>query len=125
MREAAPHWHAAREGRLVLPYCAACGSWTWPPRATCGTCDRVPEWRACRGTGEIVTYSVVRRAVDPALRDSVPYCVALVRLDEGVRLFTNVVDVAPEAIRTGMRVRCRFEPTTNDAAWVVVFGPEG
>ena len=73
----------------------------------------------------MAAWSVVRRAVDPALKDDVPYVVAMVALEEGVRLFTNIVGIHADSIRAGMRVRCRFEPTTDERAWVPVFGPEG
>ena len=123
MNEAAPHWRAAKAGVLSLPRCASCARYSWPPRAACGECGGVLEWAACRGTGTIVTYSVVRRAVDPGLKDDVPYVVAIVELDEGPRLFANIVDADPEALRAGLAVTCRFEPTLDPDAWVPVFSP--
>jgi uncharacterized OB-fold protein len=125
MREAAPMWRAAREQRLVMPRCAGCATYAWPPRPVCATCGGVLEWVECSGRARIVTFSVVQRAVDPELKDSVPYVVAIVALDEGVRLFTNIVDTDPATLRVGQRVRCRFEPTDDPEAWVPVFTPEG
>lgn len=123
MNEAAPHWRAAKAGVLSLPRCARCARFAWPPRPVCGECGGAIEWVACRGTGKIVTYSVIRRAVDPALKGAVPYVVAIVELDEGGRLFTNIVDADPEALRAGLAVTCRFEPTLDPDAWVPVFSP--
>ena len=123
MNEAAPHWCAAKAGVLSLPRCAQCLRFAWPPRAACPHCGNVLEWVTCRGTGTVVTYSIVRRAVDPALKDAVPYVVAIVELDEGVRLFTNIVDADPGALRAGIAVTCRFEPTLDADAWVAVFSP--
>jgi uncharacterized OB-fold protein len=125
LREAALHWRKAREGVLVIPYCGACSRFVWPVPAACPGCGGALEWRDCRGTGEVVTYSIVRRAVDPTLKEEVPYVVAIVELDEGVRLFTNVVDVDTRALRAGLRVKCCFEPTIDDDAWVPVFTAEG
>lgn len=124
MNEAAPLWQNAREGVLVIPYCAACDRFAWPPRARCMHCAGTMSWKKATGAGIVVTWSVIRRAADPALKDEVPYVIALVELDEGVRLFTNLVDVSAGAIQAGLRVRCRFEPSTDDAAWVPVFAPE-
>lgn len=125
LREAAPHWLGARDRKLLLPYCPACGRYLWPAPAACRGCGGTLEWRECSGKGEIVTYSVVRRAADPALKDDEPYVVAIVALDEGVRMFTNIVDAVPDALRAGLRVHCRFEPTVDAEAWVPVFSPRG
>ena len=121
---AAEHWKAAAQGRLALPRCTGCGRFQWPPRARCLACRAPLAWHEASGRGTIATYSIVRRAVNEALAADVPYAVALVALDEGVRLFTNVVGVAPDALRTGMRVRCRFEPTLDPALSVPVFEPD-
>jgi uncharacterized protein len=59
--------------------------------------------------------------VHPALKDAAPYIVGFVELDEGVRLFTNIVNASPEAVRAGMRVQCRFEETLEPAVHVPVF----
>ena len=123
MNEGAPHWQAAKDGRLSVPHCTGCAKFAWPPRDRCSDCGGSLDWVDCAGTGSLVTWSVVRRAVDPALKDAVPYVVAIVDIDEGVRLFTNIVDADVASLRAGMRVACRFEPTVDDAAWVPVFAP--
>ena len=124
MNEGAPHWRAAREGRLELPWCGACGRPQWAPGPACRICGGELVWRACSGGGRIASFSVVRRAVDPDLKDEVPYVVAFVDVDEGVRLFTNIVGADPAALAVGQRVRCRFEPTTDAEAAVAVFAPD-
>jgi uncharacterized OB-fold protein len=67
---------------------------------------------------------VVRRAVNPELADEAPYVIAFVELDEGARIFTNIVDIGAAEVATGMRVRCRFEPALDPAVRVPVFAPE-
>jgi uncharacterized OB-fold protein len=71
-----------------------------------------------------VSFSIVRRAVNPELEDDAPYVIAFVELDEDVRIFGNIVDVEPEAVKSGMRVRCRFEAALDAAVRVPVFAPE-
>jgi uncharacterized OB-fold protein len=115
------HWEAAGNGKLLLPYCERCAAFRWPMRAACPKCDQPLGWREARGTGTIAAYSVVRRAAAPELKDAVPYIVAFVELDEGVRLFTNIVDAHAQEIRSGLRVECRFEPSTDAALGVPVF----
>ena len=117
----AEYWKAAGEGRLALPYCAACAAYQWPVRAACTKCGAGLSWREASGRGNIASWSVVHRAVHPGLKDSAPYIVAFVELDEHVRLFTNIVDAAPEALREGARVCARFEPALDAEIHVPVF----
>ena len=117
----AAHWKAAGEERLALPYCELCARFHWPVRAKCPHCSARPTWRNASGAGRIASFSIVRRAVNPELKNEAPYVVAYVELDEGVRLFTNIVDVDPEAVRTGLGVRCRFEAALDPAIRVPVF----
>src|SRR5690606_40548155 len=116
-----PHWQAAGELRLALPYCARCKRFQWPVRARCTHCLGALEWRQASGRGRIAAFSIVRRAVNRELEADAPYAVAFVALDEGVRLFTNLVGSPPQALRVGLRVRCRFEPALDPAVRVPVF----
>jgi uncharacterized OB-fold protein len=123
----AAHFQAAKEGRLLLPYCVACSKFHWPLRAACPHCgkdmDAAAGWREAKGTGSIASHSTVVRAVNPELKDDAPYVIAFVDLDEGVRLFTNIVDAKPEELRCGLRVQCRFEASMDPELWVPVFAP--
>jgi uncharacterized OB-fold protein len=120
----APHWQAAREARLALPYCESCVRFHWPVRARCPECRGAVTWRNACGLGRIATFSIVRRAVNPELADDAPYAVAFVDLDEGVRIFANIVEVQADALRIGMRVCCRFECALDAAVQVPVFVPD-
>ena len=117
----AEFWKAAGEDRLALPYCTACAAYQWPVRAGCARCGAPLAWRDASGRGTLVTWSIVNRAVNPDLKDAAPYVVAFVELDEGVRLFTNIVDAEPAALRAGLRVRARFEAALDEATRVPVF----
>lgn len=121
-REATPHWHAARAGRLAMPFCD-CGHANWPAADLCPGCGAPPQWRDCAGTGTIVTFSIVRRPVQPEWQTEAPYVVALVALDEGPRLLTNIVDCDPETVAIGQRVTARFVETTDPELGLVVFRP--
>jgi uncharacterized OB-fold protein len=117
----AEYWKAAAEGRLALPYCAACVQFHWPVRAACPACGAAFSWRDASGRGAISSWSVVHRAVNPELKDAAPYIVAFVELDEGVRLFTNIVDARPDSMRAGLRVHVRFEAALDAALQIPVF----
>jgi len=108
--ESRPFWDAAREGRLVAPFCGTCGHYFFYPRARCPVCwNGGWEWRPCSGRGEIYSFTIVRRSPFPAFEAEGPYVVALVQLAEGVRLMGNIVGAEPEQIRIGQPVAVRFE----------------
>ena len=62
--------------------------------------------------------------MNPELAEDAPYVIAFVELDEGVRMFTNVVGLAADAVAVGMRVRSRFEASLDGAVRVPVFEPD-
>jgi uncharacterized protein len=120
-REATPHWKAARQGRLLLPFCTTHHHFCWPPARRCPACHSPVEWKESGGAGVVETFSIVRRAVQPEWKDKEPYVVAFVRLDDGGRLFSNIVDCAPETVRCGARVTCSFVETTDPELGLPVF----
>lgn len=122
-REATPHWKAAARGRLVMPFCADCGRSAWPPSRSCKACGSALVWKECSGEGAVASYSVVRRAVQPEWKEAAPYVVAIIELDEGPMLLSNVVDCEPARLHCGMRVQCRFVETTDPEIRLPVFFP--
>jgi hypothetical protein len=98
-------WDAAAQGKLVIKSCRACGQAHYYPRALCPFClSDQTEWKDCRGTGTIYSYSVMRRA-------EAPYAIAYVTLDEGPTMMTNLVDCDFDALRIGQKVKVVFTPT--------------
>lgn len=83
---------ALLEGRLLLQRCA-CGELRLPPRAACPKCLATDwTWHAAEGSGRLYSWVVYHVAFHPDFRERLPYNVALVELDEGPRLITNIVD---------------------------------
>ncbi|HVN50194.1 MAG TPA: OB-fold domain-containing protein [Acidimicrobiales bacterium] len=121
-----PFWEATRQRRLMLPWCTACDRPFWYPREVCPRClGSAIEWRAASGRGEVYAHTVEHKPVMlKAVFGDEPYCVALVELDEGVRLMSNIVDVDPLAVEVGMRVSARWEPM-SDGRHLLLFAPEG
>jgi uncharacterized protein len=105
--ETQPFWKAAREGRFLVPVCAACGKAHWYPRAICPFCasDKV-EWRQGSGRGTIYTFSVMRRV-------SEPYAIAHVTLAEGPTMLTNIVDCDFDQLSIGQAVAVVFKDSEN------------
>jgi len=98
-------WDAAKEGKLLIKHCRACGELHYYPRALCPFCfsDKT-ELQQASGNGTIYTYSVMRRA-------PIPYAIAYVTLAEGPTIMTNIVDCDLDRIRVGQAVRLVFKPS--------------
>jgi uncharacterized OB-fold protein len=111
----APYWQAAREGRLVVQRCPACGHRQLYPRCLCTQCasERL-EWMDASGRGRVKSFTVIRRAVSAAYEPELPYVVALIELAEGPTMMSNIVACAPEAVRIGAPVRVRFDAWSPD-----------
>ena len=111
-----PYWNAARESRLVIRQCKACGELHFMPRHLCPTCwsDQL-EWVDAKGTGSIHSLTIVRRASDPAFATRVPYVVALIELDEGPRMMANILGEDALSAAIGDRVQVIFEARGDQA----------
>lgn len=122
----APYWEAASRGRLSAPWCEPCADWVFPPRPRCPRCGGAEMgWRTPATTGKVVTFSVVHQAAFEAFRADAPYVVAIVAIDGGPQLMTNLVEVSDlDAVAVGQRVELTFE-ARGDGAQVPQFRPVG
>ena len=119
----APYWEAAREERLVLPRCVDCGRHHFYPRSLCPHCGSAKiTWVPASGHGEIYSFTIIHRAPSPAFAADIPYAVALVALEEGPHLMTNIIDCAPDVLRIGMTVSVAFRQV-DEAVTLPVFKP--
>jgi uncharacterized OB-fold protein len=108
--DSAPFWEAARERKLRLQQCGSCQAVVYYPRAVCHHCHGTDlRWRDMSGLGRIYSFTVSRRAPSPEFEARVPYVVALVELDEGARMLTNVHTDDVDSVRCDQRVRVTFE----------------
>lgn len=105
----AEFWAAAREGRLLVRHCDSCGKPHWYPRTLCPFCMGETHWKQASGNGTIYSYSVTRRA------GPTPFCIAYVKLEEGVTMMTQIVDCDLDSVRIGQKVQLRFAPSDNGA----------
>jgi uncharacterized protein len=114
-------WDAADERRLVGQRCSSCGRLRHPPRPMCPHCGSLAfEIMDLTGHGTVYSYAVLHHPQHPAF--DYPVLAAMVDLDEGVRLVTNLVGVEPEAVRIGMEVQVEFAPAAAEHH-VPVFRP--
>jgi len=113
--ESAPYWSALKENRLILKHCRDCGRHHFYPRALCPHCHSdALEWSDARGTGSIYSFTVARRPAGPAFKADAPYVVAVIDLDEGARMMTNIVTDDVDAVRIGQRVAVQFDAVTDE-----------
>jgi uncharacterized OB-fold protein len=111
-----PYWNAARERRLLIRKCSACGALHFMPRYLCPSCwsDKL-EWVQSRGHGVVHSFTVIRRAPAPAFAALVPYVIALIELDEGPRMMANVVGEGALEVHIGDSVDVTFEDRGDGA----------
>lgn len=121
----ARYWDAARRHELVIQRCRRCDRHVFHPRSTCPHCGAVElAWEQVSGRGTIYTFTVARRPPHPRFADRVPLVVAIVELDEGPRLTTNIVGCPPDTVRIGMDVEVHFEDLNDEHATALpVFRP--
>ena len=113
-------WQGGESGRLMIHRCSTCRRFFHPPAPICPSCgslDVAPQ--ATSGRGRIATYTINRQAWKPEL--AAPYVVAIVELDDqpGLRLLSNVVELAPDQVRIGMPVHVTFEQ--HEDVWLPLF----
>jgi uncharacterized protein len=142
--ESAPFWEATREGRLLVQWCTRCDRGIFFPRAFCPFCgaagdasgsggasdaDRTDgplEWREASGRATVYAAVVEYRpeAAGASFAEGAPFCIALVDLEEGVRMMTNIVGCPPADVHSGMAVVVSWEPL-SDGRQLALFRPAG
>lgn len=119
--DSAVFWEAVAEQRLVAQRCAECGRLRHPPRPMCPHCHSLSiEVVELSGLGTLYSYSVLHHPQHPAF--DYPVLAALVDLDEGVRLVSNLAGLEPDAIRIGMPLEVDFE-AQDGGTYLPVFRP--
>ncbi|WP_118913854.1 Zn-ribbon domain-containing OB-fold protein [Mycobacterium shigaense] len=108
-----PFWRGCAEEELRYQRCASCDEANFPPTEHCRQCLSLDlRWTTGGGFGEIYSWTVVYRPVSPEFAP--PYAPAIITLDEGYQMLSNVVGVTPEDLAVGMRVRVRFHAVGPD-----------
>ena len=125
--ETKPYWDATREGKLLVKECRSCGNAFFYPRNHCPNCwSTDTAWRESSGRGTVYTFTVVYQNDLPPFRDRVPYVVAVVELEEGVRMTSNVEGISPEDVRCGLPVVVGFREekrSEEESVAIPVFRP--
>lgn len=108
-------WSTCRDGRFEFQSCDKCDHAQFPPRLACTSCHSSDlTWRQSKGHGTVYSFTVVHRAPLDAFKVDVPYVIAIVALEEGIRAMMNVRGADPANVSIGMPVELFFEPTEAD-----------
>ncbi|MHB1911239.1 MAG: Zn-ribbon domain-containing OB-fold protein [Acidimicrobiales bacterium] len=118
-----PFWEATRERRLLVQWCENCDAGIYYPRWACPSClGEALSWRPASGRASLYTFNVLHPGANPMMADLGLICAALVDLEEGVRMVSNLVGCDPGELEVGMAVTLDWEPL-SDGRHLPVFRP--
>ena len=104
-------------GELRFQRCTDCATWRHPPRARCASCgSEQSEWALASGRGQVYSWTITHRAIDPGFADELPYAVLVVEMDEGPRLIGNLRGLVPAELVLGMPMEVVFEKVSDTVA---------
>ena len=108
-------WTGCKEHELRFQKCRACGHVRWPASMICPKCtSQETQWIVAKGKGKVYTFVVYHVAYHPAFEKDIPYVVAVVELEEGPRLLTNIVGCRPDEVACEMPVEVIWEDITEE-----------
>lgn len=111
-----PYWDSVKAHAMQLQKCSDCGKFVFYPRAVCPHCfSRDLKWTPVSGKGKIYGFTISHQKVIQSFASEVPYVIALVELEEGARMMTNLVGVEPDStqIKVGMDVIVQYDDVTE------------
>ena len=111
----APYWEYCRNHELRMQKCTDCGHIRFPASIVCPKCNSMEaEWTQLSGRGKVYSYVIYHMAYHPSYKDDIPYTVAIIQLNEGPRMESNITDCKGEDIQIDMPVELYFDDVTDD-----------
>lgn len=108
-------WKGAKQRRLLIQECKACGVKIFYPRKYCPECwSSDLGWFEARGKAKVFAHTITMSGVEEKFVEDLPYVLAMVDLEEGIRMMTRIVECKPEEVRIGMDVEVVFEDVTDE-----------
>ncbi len=105
-----PYWEGINQGKFLFQRCETCGKPQFYSRSLCSHCQSSKlHWEEACGRARVASYTVVHRAPIRAFSGDTPYVLALIDLEEGIRLMCNVINCDAEAVSIGMPVTIVFQ----------------
>ena len=125
--EARPYWDGLKQGKLMLPKCGDCGHTFFYPRVVCPRChSRAITWIQATGKGRLHSFGIAHQSFNRAFKVKPPFVLAMIELEEGPHMVSNLVNVAPDPqhVKCDMPVEVVFEKLTDDVT-IPLFQPAG
>ncbi len=95
--EAKPYWEGLKQEKLMLPKCKDCGKAHFYPRILCPHChSRNLTWVEASGRGKLYAFEILHRSFNPAVKTPLPYVLAMIELEEGPRMLSNLINIKPD-----------------------------
>jgi len=112
-----PFFEGANRHELMLQRCTICGAYLYPVKLRCDLCLNTSiEWVEASGKGRLYSFGLMHQLYDPRFADEIPYNVALVELEEGIRIVSNVVGCPSSELRIDMPLQVTFEDINDEVA---------
>lgn len=112
-----PYWEYCKKHELRMQKCSSCGHIRFPVSIICPRCHSLEaEWTKLSGKGKVYSYVIYRMAYHPAYKNDIPYAVAIIELEEGPRMESNVTGCKPDDIKIDMPVEVYFDDVTADVS---------
>ncbi|MFJ8235701.1 Zn-ribbon domain-containing OB-fold protein [Ureibacillus sp. NPDC094379] len=109
------YWEACQQQKLLIQQCKECEHIQFYPRLMCTKCScREVDWIEACGLAKVLTYTIVHRPILPAYQKVAPYILAVVQLDEGPTMMTNIVNCPLDEIKCDMNVKVMFQQWSDD-----------
>lgn len=118
-----PFWDAAGQNELVIQYCQASAQYVFPPRAHSPWGGGPLSWSKVSGRGSVYTFTIAYRPPHPVFSELCPLVIAIVELEEGPRMITNVVNCELGKLQVGMPVQVTFDTIDDSDISLPVFEP--
>ena len=110
-----PFWEGCKKRELLIQHCKDCGANIFYPKLYCPSClSPNIEWIKASGRGKVYTFTVVHNYPPTAFAEDIPYVVAVVKLEEGVQLMSNIIGCEPEQVKCDMEVEVVFDDVTDE-----------
>lgn len=114
-----PFWDAAKRHELMMPRCQKCDRFFFYPREECPRCfSRDPQWANVSGRGRLHSYTIVHQPANPAFQEDAPHVYAVIQLDEGPRMISNMVECEFDDLQVDMPVVAVYDDITPE--WTLV-----
>ncbi|WP_216829864.1 Zn-ribbon domain-containing OB-fold protein [Alkalihalobacterium elongatum] len=113
--ETEKYWQGCRKHELLIQKCTECDHYQFYPRIMCTRCSsNQVEWERTSGKGIVISFTIIRRPISKAYKAETPYVVALIKLEEGPVMMSNIIHCDLEAVKVGMGVEVEFEDWSEE-----------